>query len=129
MSAIKFRTLLRRDAQVARLIIEQAGVPVTDVQLDAAALDQAIIALGNTRAALSERVPDTREPSNKIKALTNYRWRGLNQKAFGRRILAWHHPGFGWIAFAMSDEDARALAKWLLSDLPDPSAAGAAGSA
>jgi hypothetical protein len=79
---------------------------------DAADLDELIVALGSVRAALADVVPEELEPPARVATIRDPAW--LCESQDGRRIACFRHPGYGWLAFALSEMDAEQVAEALL---------------
>lgn len=91
--------------------IDPAGDKVTGIA-DAADLDELIVALGAVRAALADPVPEELEPPARVPTVRDPAW--LCETQDGRRIACFRHPGYGWLAFSLAEDDAEALAAGLL---------------
>jgi hypothetical protein len=86
------------------------------ISLDVAALEKLIRKLAKIRGSLSHRVPPRLSPDAQLEVthlaplfMRKQRWKES-------RVLCFRHPGYGWLAFTISDDHARNIANWLTSD-------------
>lgn len=86
------------------------------IQHDAAAMDELILALGTVRAAMSEPVTPRLDPNSRAPSTRDPAWWCSVYPDFHGLFL--RHPGFGWLAFVLPRNEAKAIAGWLLREEP-----------
>jgi hypothetical protein len=93
--------------------VDQDGKMLCQLLMDAPAVADFISELANQRAALKEQVAPMLDPGSRIDALIEPSFRIEGELWNGRRILAFRHPGFGWLGFALDQKHADEIAYWL----------------
>lgn len=79
-----------------------------------------IRSLANLRAMFAEQVPTDVEPGSRLDAVVNPAWMvmvdnpGLPKDA---ALLLLRHPGFGWLSFALPENERKAMGQALLGGL------------
>ncbi len=112
MPALTLNLTLSEDRMSVTIeALDPSGAKVSGTA-DAADLDELIVALGSVRAALADVVPEELEPPARVATIRDPAW--LTESQDGRRIVCFRHPGYGWLAFALSELDAEDLAEGLL---------------
>lgn len=111
MAALNLNLTIAEDRMgVVIEALDPGGARVSGMA-DAADLDELILALGAVRAALADAVPEELEPPARVATTRDPAW--LVEVQDGRRIACFRHPGYGWLAFSLEEEDALALAAGL----------------
>lgn len=90
--------------------LDQGERKLVGFTLEAPELDRLIALLAGARAHMADPVPPTLDPGSRIAGVASPAWRVAGPDGTGRQALALRHPGFGWIGFALSAQEARALA-------------------
>jgi hypothetical protein len=116
--ASSITALVKDDRLTARVDIRRDGADPVQIEMGAAELDEAIANLANARSRIQPEFSLELQPRDTVLALFDYRWYVEGTRQDGRRTVAFRHPSFGWLAFAMPDRDAANLASWLTKDLP-----------
>lgn len=83
--------------------------PLGHVHLEASDAEDYIHDLAKHRAALREEVTPMLDPGARLEPIVDPAWHVSAQKG-GGHALALRHPGFGWLSFVLSDEEAREIA-------------------
>ena len=106
------------NSQRDRLFIqlEEGGKAPGQARLTAPDAEALLWGMAEARAELREEVVPELEPVFRIRSVDEPAWRVSNPGPDGRRILALRHPGFGWVAFAMRQDRADAIARGLRGD-------------
>lgn len=86
--------------------------PLGHILLEPSDAEQFLHEVAKHRATLSEKVTPMLDPGARLEAVVEPKWQVARQKD-GSHGLAIRHPGFGWLSFALSDDQAKALAKAL----------------
>ncbi len=89
--------------------------PLGHIHLEASDAEQFIHELAKHRASLREKVTPMLDPGARLDAIIDPAWHVSAQKD-GGHVLALRHPGFGWLSFVLSDEDAKEVAKALAGE-------------
>ena len=77
-------------------------------------LDQAIEQLGKLRASKQPPVTSEFNYRGPFYTIDPVRWNSQREAVEGKSLLHLRHPGFGWLHFAITPDDAKKLAKILL---------------
>lgn len=92
----------------AKISTLRDGEPISQVVYDASGLESVIQMLASHRQQMAEPVPETLEPGARIHGTLHPQWRITKNNETTQLIIC--HPGFGWIAFVLSKEQARMIA-------------------
>jgi hypothetical protein len=117
MTQFSMTALPSEDRTTAKLVLELGPDVRLEANLDVAAIDQAIDSLARVRASLVPPIPAKVTSGDRVSVRTDYKWQVREGKIEDRRILSLRHPGFGWLNFAMPDDDAKDLAQWLTRNM------------
>src|SRR5262245_61506125 len=82
---------------------------------DGASAEKHIRDVGRARAALLDPVTPDLDPGARVDVTVEPRWVIGDRTPVGRQI-ALRHPGLGWLAFIIPDDEAKAIADWLMMD-------------
>ena len=121
MSTLKFELKVTDGGRRASLSISD-GVGNLSGSLDAADADELIRVLGAVRASLAEQVPPRLELPARVNCIVDPAW-WCDPKSPNYHLVAFRHPGYGWLGFALPDQQAKGLASWLLQPGPETPAA------
>ena len=119
MEADRIRAQLGGDGATARIVIERGGEVAETVEVGPDTLEEAVESLARVRTLMPEPIREAVGEASRLAAPHDCRWEVHENKSGPRRILSFGHPGFGWVSFAMSDDDAAALAQALVKPLPN----------
>jgi len=91
-----------------------SGKNIIQLSLDAERLNDLINELAWVRRSMSEQQPISRTEKDSKKGVPLPSWEcsGLDGE---QRVLAFRHPGFGWLPFVLRQSEAELLAKALLA--------------
>jgi hypothetical protein len=93
-----------------RQLLINSDIPVKQIQISGDALDPFIAQIGQIRSII---VPPMPQDPIKVTIVTPGRYHlGPNQDT-GGLLMAIFHPGFGWIGFNISNDDAERLEQQL----------------
>ena len=113
----RMRLGVRPDAarQYVDLQLEDDGKPLGRILFDGASAEKHIRDVGRARAALLDPVTPDLDPGARVDVTVDPRWVIGDRTPVGRQI-ALRHPGLGWLAFIIPDDEAKAIADWLMKD-------------
>ncbi len=102
------------DRAALSLRVLSAGRLLFEARLEAPELDELIRALANGRARLAEEVaPELDEGARITDAVVDPAYLLGANRAKDRALLAFRHPGFGWLGFQLRRPAAEALVRRL----------------
>jgi hypothetical protein len=120
MSKMKLR--VGSDEQKEHVAIQlvnlDTGKALGAILLDGASAEHHIHEVAKSRAILKGGISPSIDPGFRFDAVLEPSWQGMDHRFPEGRILALRHSGLGWLTFCLSDNSARKLAEWLLTDLP-----------
>jgi len=94
------------------------GKPLGHTQLDGATAEMHIQEVADARAQLTDPVSPMLDPNSMLDAVVDPSWRIEDYRISEGRIVAFRHPGLGWMAFVIPEEQAKSIAEWLTKDIP-----------
>lgn len=97
---------------------EQDGECRARVLLYPPELEQLIELLASARARLRDVVPFDVDPGTRIDAIADPRWVYFRNGSAQGKVVAFRHPGYGWLPFFLPNAEAIKLADFLTEDLP-----------
>ena len=116
MRKMALRSVVHPDKAHALIELLADDERLGSISLDVVALEKLIRKLAKIRASLRHRVPLRLSPDAQVEGthlapvfMRKQRWKES-------RVLCFCHPGYGWLAFTISDDHARSIANWLTSD-------------
>lgn len=107
-----FIPLLSKDRNTLRLEITQDGEPIGFIDTDADGVTSMIQNLAKIRARMADEFPRALEPGNSVLPDTTINPNMVtgNEGPLSKRaLMTIRHPGYGWMAYAMSEDHARRL--------------------
>jgi hypothetical protein len=111
---MKLLAALGRNKLEAALDLFEQDKRVGRMVLDASGLQEVINNLAKVRAKMSDRVPFNIDLGSRFSSIKHPAWR-LQRYHDGTFALFLRHPGFGWLAFRLSGEEARQIGEGLMS--------------
>lgn len=93
-----------QDKNIAILQIEQDMEPLAHVMLPPPELSNLIEKLGKTRAAMPDQIPPELSPGSRLPFINSPAWHVEQRGA--ELLVAIRHPGYGWLAFTMPENEA-----------------------
>jgi hypothetical protein len=87
---------------------------------DAGQVDDLIAGLEFLRRGMIEQVPPTLDPGSRLDSIIGPAWRATDTP--DGPVLAFRHPGLGWLGFLLPAEGRRQLGEWLLGTAREPPA-------
>jgi hypothetical protein len=121
-SEIKLRLRLEENGSTARLSILLNGREAAFIIADALELDEILHGLGAGRAEMSDGVPAELDPLPRFRTTETPSWRVFDQEP-DRCTLALRHPGFGWLGFCFTRDEAERIASAMMVCHPGRSVA------
>jgi hypothetical protein len=109
MSSIKTPTLSLSDDRKT-MLIEFPGDPPVTLACDAGSVDALLRAVSQLRSQMTPPYPEIYAPSPRFEGIANPRWYTEPVLMPEGSAIHFRHPGFGWLCFCLSKEDARTLA-------------------
>jgi hypothetical protein len=105
-------------ADKAHAVIELLadGELLGSISLDVDTLQKLIAKLAKIRASLSHPVPPRLSRDAQLEVTHHAPAFMRKQRWKESRVLCFRHPGYGWLAFTISDDHVRSIADWLTSD-------------
>ena len=116
MRNMALRSFAHADKAHAVIELVADGERLGSISLDVTTLEKLIRKLAKIRATLSEAVTPQLNPNAQLE-LTNRAPVFLRKQRWKQnRVLCFRHPGYGWLAFTISEDHVRSIADWLTSD-------------
>ena len=112
MSPLRFELSPTADGLEVLIRVMDEDGEVVESLADATDLDELIAQLGEIRAQMSDAVPERLEPSGRVAAIRDPAWWCQPRKE--DTALCLRHPGYGWMAFGLPHNEAKALGGWLI---------------
>ena len=103
---------LDQDQQEVVLRINEGG-KTAEIALEAPDVDDLLYRLAVKRAAMRNQVKVEWEPDSAAQPVDGPAWMIGNRLYNGKHLLAFRHPGFGWVSFLLERERAEAIASGL----------------
>ncbi len=96
--------------------LDEDGKTVADILLDGPAADRHIRRVAGARGELTDEIPRSLTAGAGLETVADPVWRTAKpaQGEFDGVAVALRHPGLGWLSFALSPAEARALAVSLI---------------
>jgi hypothetical protein len=115
MGRMTWHCTVPADRQAVLLELMDDGETVAQMVMDGATTETLAHDLAKCRARLVETVPQELDPGARVDAVGSPAWgvQGRHSGPADTLLLALRHPGFGWLAFVLERERARAMAKAL----------------
>jgi hypothetical protein len=110
--------LTLRDRSAVEMTMRIGTKVVGTVDLDASAIEEHILTFARFRASLADAVPEQLDPGAKPLAVQSPKWHVPPTKLASGYALDVRHPGYGWMRFVFSDNDAAQIADHLRRDNP-----------
>ena len=108
------------DGRLIRLQVEEDGKALAHIDMDAATTSTMIDNLAHLRSRMADKVPATpeslvfRNPARETSFMVG------REHAVSRDVLlAFRHPGLGWLAFTLSVKESARLATAIAAQLAD----------
>jgi hypothetical protein len=120
MARMTLKCRVDEPAQEVILQTEMEDKPLAHVRLDAPSVDQLIQDLGKHRATLRDEVPRQLDPGSRLQGIYDPAWRVPSDSHPAGRIIAFRHPGLGWLSFVLPENEAAAIADWLTKRPGEP---------
>lgn len=98
--------LFEDDKRIGRMVVDASG------------LQEIVDKLAKVRAKMPDRVPFNIDLGSRFSSTKNPEWR-LQRHHDGTFALFLRHPGFGWLAFRLSGEEASRIGEGLTSQPAD----------
>src|SRR5438128_3587 len=107
--------VVKTDGQHEHVVfqIEEDGKSLGHMMLDGASAEKLAHAIGDSRSALNDPVTPQLDPNAILEAIPDPSWQIEAYRRPEGRLLALRHPGLGWLAFVIPDQQARRIAEWL----------------
>lgn len=113
--SIKLCTTLSSDRTAINLTVNIDDRESSFLRLDALEVEQFIDCLASLRSKLADAVPVRLEPYPRLNAIVNPPWAAMrvDERSTKGRLLAFRHPGLGWVSFIFTTQEAAKLAPFL----------------
>jgi hypothetical protein len=105
---------LSEDRTLIAIEIQEDGQTRAGIVYDRPELEDLIHNLANSRAEMSEQVPEDIDPGTRKEAQLNPRWKVRSDVWDRGPVLLLRHSGLGWLSFAIPQDQADEIAKCLL---------------
>jgi len=89
------------------------GRETAEIALEAADVDDVLFRLAAKRPAMRDQVKIEWEPDSAAQPVDEPAWMIGDRLYNGKQLLAFQHPGFGWVSFLLERERAEAIASGL----------------
>lgn len=111
MSRITISTELGPHKLEAKILMDRDGETLAQAVFDASGLEAVIQILAARREQMAEAVPPCLEPGARVHGTQDPGWMVTRNDETTQLLL--RHPGYGWIGFVLSKDDAAAIAREL----------------
>jgi hypothetical protein len=117
MKDVKMRAELDASRTEVTFQMTCDGEVLAQRKMNAQDIDDTIRNLAEIRERMADQIPDSMEPSFRMKPTPMPAWIVPETHPFGDgKMLVLRHPGFGWLGFYLEPKRAKEIAFWLAKE-------------